>query len=268
MTGRGQAKVDELSPQRIKAGLRTRFVGQSVVYYPSVGSTNEIAKALAAQRAPKGVLVIAEEQTAGKGRLGRRWLAPAGSSLLFSLLFYPDLAPRQVRRLTMLCALATVEGIREVTGLTPRLKWPNDILLRDKKAGGILTEAGMTGERLDYAVVGLGLNVNFAPSQIGELAATATSLSEALGREVPRIPLLRAILEGIEERVQRLGSGWSPHEEWAAHLVTLGQEVQVANPWGVEEGLAEAVDEDGALLLRRDDGSLARIASGDATLRI
>jgi len=260
--------MDELSPQRIKEGLRTRFVGQSVVYYPSVGSTNDVAKVLAAQRAPEGTLVIAEEQTAGRGRLGRRWLAPAGTSLLLSLLFYPDLAPHQVMRLTMLCALATVEGIRAVTGLTSRLKWPNDILIRDKKVGGILTEAGITGERLDYAVVGLGLNVNFAPSQVPELAALATSLSEALGREVPRLPLLQAILEGIEERVQRLQAGWSPHEEWAAHLVTLGQEVRVATPWGVEEGLAEAVDEDGALLLRRKDGSLVRIATGDVTLRV
>ena len=260
--------VDELSPQWIKEELETRFVGQSVVYYPSVGSTNDVAKVLAAQKAPEGTLVIADEQTAGKGRLGRRWLAPAGTSLLLSLLFYPDLAPRQVMRLTALCALATVEGVRAVTGLTPRLKWPNDILIRHKKAGGILTEVGVTGERLDYAVVGLGLNVNIASSQMDELAATATSLSEALGREVPRVPLLRVILEGIEERYQRLQAGWSPHEEWAAHLVTLGQEVRVATPWGAEEGLAEAVDEDGALLLRRDDGSLARIATGDVTLRI
>jgi BirA family biotin operon repressor/biotin-[acetyl-CoA-carboxylase] ligase len=268
MAGGEQAKVDDLSLQRIKKGLRTQFVGQSVVYYPSVGSTNEVAKALAAQRAPQGTLVIAEEQTAGKGRLGRRWLAPAGSSLLFSLLFYPDLAPRQVMRLTMLCALATIEGIRAVTGLIALLKWPNDILLRDKKAGGILTEAGMTGERLDYAIVGLGLNVNLALSQMGELAATATSLSEALGREVPRVPLLQAILEGIEERYHRLQAGWSPREEWAAHLVTLGLEVRVATPWGVEEGLAEAVDEAGALLLRQDDGSLAYIPTGDVTLRV
>lgn len=259
--------MDELSPGRIKEGLGTRFVGQNVVYYPSIGSTNEIAKALAAQRAPEGTLVIAEKQTAGKGRLGRRWLAPAGTSLLLSLLFYPDLASHQAMRLTMLCALAAVEGIRAVTGLSPRLKWPNDILIRDKKAGGILTEAGVTGKRVDYVVVGLGLNVNFAPSQMGELAATATSLSEALGREVPRVSLLRAILEGIEERIQRLQVGWSPHEEWAAHLVTLGQEVRVATPWGAEEGLAEAVDEDGALLLRRHDGSLARMATGDVTLR-
>ncbi|MFQ6058412.1 MAG: biotin--[acetyl-CoA-carboxylase] ligase [Anaerolineae bacterium] len=260
--------MDKLSPARIKEGLKTTFVGQNVVYYPSIGSTNDAAKELATRKAPEGTLVIADVQTAGKGRLGRRWLAPAGTSLLLSLLFYPDLAPHQAPRLTMLCALATVGGIQALTGLSPRLKWPNDILIRDKKVGGILTEAGVTGGRLDYAVVGLGLNVNFAPAQIPELAATATSLSQALDREVPRVPLLQTILEGIEERYRRLRAGWSPHEEWAAHLVTLGQEVRVVTPWGVKEGLAEAVDEDGALLLRRDDGSLARIATGDVTLRV
>jgi BirA family biotin operon repressor/biotin-[acetyl-CoA-carboxylase] ligase len=259
---------DELSPQRIKEGLRTRFVGQNVVYYSSIGSTNDVARMLAAQNAPEGTLVIAEEQTAGRGRLGRRWLAPAGTSLLFSLLFYPDLATRQAMRLTMLCALGTAEAIRAMTGLTPRLKWPNDILIRGQKAGGILTEGGGKGEHLDYAVVGLGLNVNFAPSKIPELAATATSLSEALGREVARLPLLWSILEEIEERVQRLQAGGSPHEEWATHLATLGQKVRVRVPWGTEEGWAEAVDEDGALLLRCKDGRLERIATGDVTLRV
>lgn len=258
---------EELSPESIKSGLRTEFVGQNVLCYPSIGSTNEVAKDMAEKGAPEGTLVIADEQKAGKGRLGRRWLAPAGSSLLVSLIFYPDLAPDQAQRLTMLCSLAIADAIRAVTGLQPRLKWPNDILLNLKKAGGILTETGVTGDRLDYVIVGVGLNVNMDVSHIPEIAATATSLSQELRQEVSRLRLLQGILEGVEIRYRRLRAGESPHGEWASNLVTLGRRVRATTPQGREDGWAEAVDEDGALLLRRDDGSRVRIAAGDVTLR-
>ncbi len=259
--------MEELSPENIKSGLRTAFIGQNVLYYPTIGSTNDVAREVAGRGAPEGTLVIADEQTAGKGRLGRRWLAPPGTSLLMSLLFYPDLAPSQAQRLTMLCSLAVVDGIRAVTGLRPQLKWPNDILINYKKVGGILTETGVTGDHLDYVVVGIGLNVNLEVSRIQEIAATATSLWQELGREVPRLRLLQEILERVEGRYQRLEAGESPYEEWASNLVTLGRRVRVTTPEGQEEGWAEGVDEDGALILRRGDGSMVLIAAGDVTLR-
>lgn len=259
--------LEESSPENIKSGLGTAFVGQNVLYYPTIGSTNDVAKEAARRGAPEGTLVIAEEQTAGKGRLGRRWLASPGTSLLMSLLFYPDLAPSQAQRLTMLCSLAVVEGVRIVTGLRLQLKWPNDILINYKKVGGILTETGVTGGHLDYVIVGIGLNVNLEVSRIPEIAATATSLEQELGRKVPRLRLLQETLKKIEGRYQRLKAGESPHEEWASNLVTLGRRVQVTSPAGQEEGWAEGVDEDGALILRRGDGSTVLIAAGDVTLR-
>jgi len=259
--------LEKLSPEKIKSGLGTAFMGQNVLYYPTIGSTNDVAKEVARRGAPEGTLVIAEEQTAGKGRLGRRWLAPPGTSLLMSLLFYPDLAPSQAQRLTMLCSLAVIEGIRVVTGLEPQLKWPNDILMNYKKVGGILTETGVTGDHLDYVVVGIGLNVNLEVSQAPEIAAKATSLWQELGRKVPRLRLLQEILKRIEGRYQRLGAGESPHEEWASSLITLGRRVWVTTPEGQEEGWAEGVDEDGALILRRGDGSTVLIAAGDVTLK-
>ncbi len=260
-----------LSAESIEKGLTTVFMGRKTIYYHSIGSTNDVARELAARGAPEGTLVIADEQTAGQGRLGRRWLAPPGTSLLMSLLFRPRfLAPYQAQRLTMVCSLAVVEAIEAVTGLAAAIKWPNDIVVQGKKTGGILTELGATGERLDYAVVGLGLNVNLdfgAVEAMGELAATATSLSQELGQEVSRLALLWRILESVEGRYQRLQAGELPHDEWASHLITLHNHVLVDTPQGVVEGWAEGVDADGALLLHTNCGERQRVLAGDVTLR-
>jgi BirA family biotin operon repressor/biotin-[acetyl-CoA-carboxylase] ligase len=259
--------LSELSAERIIRGSRTEFIGQSIVYCYSVGSTNEVLKKLAAQGAPEGTLVIADEQTAGKGRLGRKWLAPPGTSLLLSLLFRPDLAASQAQRLTMICSLAIAEAVEGLAGLPVGLKWPNDIFVHGKKAGGILTELGTTGGHLDYVVVGVGLNVNLAVSALPELRGVATSLSEELGREVSRLELLWRILEGIETRYKSLRRGESPREEWAARLINLGHQVQVTTPDGSLAGWAEGVDADGALILRTPDGQCRPILAGDVTLR-
>jgi BirA family biotin operon repressor/biotin-[acetyl-CoA-carboxylase] ligase len=263
--------VERLSVESIEKGRTTAFMGRKIIYYPSVGSTNDVAKELAAQGAPEGTLVITDEQTAGKGRLGRRWLAPPGTSLLMSLLFHSRfLASYQAQRLTMICSLAAAEAIEAVTGLTAAIKWPNDIVVQGKKVAGILTELGATGERLDYAVVGLGLNVNLnlgTVEAMRELAATATSLSQELGREVSRLALLWRILENVENRYQRLQAGELPRDEWASRLVTLHNHVTVDTPQGVVEGWAGGVDADGALILHLSGGERQRVLVGDVTLR-
>jgi birA, biotin-[acetyl-CoA-carboxylase] ligase region len=255
--------MDRLSPDVVKRGLATEFMGQEIVYYRSIGSTNDVAKDLAKQGAPQGTLVIAEEQTAGKGRRGRSWHAPQGSSLLMSLILYPRLTASQAPRLTMTSSLAVAYAIEETSGISVHFKWPNDIMLRQKKAGGILTEIGISGEILDYAVVGIGLNVNLDVRQIPELADVATSLSMQLGREVSRLGLLRAVLKFMEREYLLLQQGESPSEKWAARLSLLGQRIQVTTPWGQEAGRADGVDTDGALVLCRDDGTKAHITVGD-----
>jgi len=259
--------LSELSAESIKSGLKTDLIGQSIVYYSSLGSTNELLKELAAQGAPEGTLVIADEQTAGKGRLGRKWLAPPGTSLLLSLLFRPDLTPNQAQRLTMICSLAIADAIEGLTGLSVGLKWPNDVFIGGRKAGGILTESGTTGEHLDYVVVGMGLNVNLAISNLPELRGLATSLSQELDREVSRLELLWKILEGIETRYKSLRREESPHEEWAARLINLARQVQVTTLHRVLAGWAEGVDADGALILRLPGGQRKWILAGDVTLR-
>ncbi|MDY7039945.1 MAG: biotin--[acetyl-CoA-carboxylase] ligase [Chloroflexota bacterium] len=243
------------------------LIGRRVVAYPRVGSTNDEAKRLAEAGEPEGTLVIADEQTAGRGRLQRTWWAPAGTALLMSLILRPELAPHQAQRLTMLCSLAICDAITEVTGLTTAVKWPNDVLLRGRKVCGILTDLGIEGSRLVYAVVGMGINVNVNFHAAGELASTATSLAQELGHEVSRAELLRAILIGLEERYTRLRAGDSPHVEWTARLATVGQQVTIATSTGQLSGVAEGVDADGALLLRDDNGALRRILAGDVTSR-
>ena len=257
-----------LPAETIRSGLRTRFVGQTVYYWPAIGSTNDELKQLADEGAPEGTLAIADEQLAGRGRLGRTWVAPAGSSLLMSLLFRPVfLAPTQAQQLTMVCSLAAADAITDITSLQPGLKWPNDLFLDGKKLAGVLTELGFEGERLAWAVVGMGLNVDTDFSDWPDLADTAISLATALGQPVSRLQLLRSYLAGVEARYEALRAGHSPHREWAARLVTLGQPVTVNAPDGAYRGIAEDVDEAGALLLRSPDGQMMRILAGDVTLQ-
>ena len=228
-----------------------------------------MARDLAVAGAPEGLVVLAEEQTAGRGRRGRRWVAPAGSSLLFTVLLRPLLSPDRSQWLTMLCSLAVAESIESHMGLATGLKWPNDLLIDGRKVGGVLTELGIEGERLDYAVVGVGLNVNLdtRDPQFDPFRDSATSLSAQLHEPVAREPLLASVLQRLETRYLALRDGWSPCEEWAARLTMLGREVVVSGLPGTVAGRAEGVDWDGALLLRLGDGATARILAGDVSLR-
>lgn len=265
-------KLERRTAQNIQEGLQTRCLGQHVIVYESVDSTNSAAGNLAQEGAPDGTLVLANEQTAGRGRLGRRWVAPPGTSLLFSLLFRPNssslstkpvkLEARRAQGLTMVCGLGLRAAIRASTGLPAQLKWPNDILLSGCKAGGILSELGMCGPLLDYVIVGVGLNVNLEPEAL-PAGLAATSISRELGLEVRRIPLLQAALLEIEQRYAALLAGNWPIAEWAAALETIGKRLQVHTAQGVLLGVAEGVDEEGALLLRLDDGQLDRVLVGD-----
>lgn len=257
-----------LSVERILAGLDTVSVGQNLVYLPETGSTNDELRRLARAGAPEGTLVIADYQSAGRGRFDRHWTAPPGSSLLMSLLFRPDLAPRQVQRLTMICGLAIADSIEAETGLHVGLKWPNDIVVRGGKAGGILTEIELFGDQLDYVAVGIGLNVNLDPTELHDVPLVpATSVSREVGRRVARLPLLWAFLRTVEARYQALQAGQSPYAEWAQRLVTVGQQVTVVSDREILEGIAEGVDANGALLVREANGRLKAVLAGDVTIR-
>ena len=275
--------MDQIDPSRIQAALTTRVFGRHLVALPSTGSTNDVAKDLAAQGVPEGTVVLAEEQTAGRGRMGRRWMAPPGTCLLLSILFRPHLPPAQAQRLTMLCSLAAADAVEQVAGLRVSIKWPNDLVVKAQgpnlksqvskpqsqtweKLAGVLTETGVLGERLEFVVVGIGINVNVEPVVLPTLAPGATSVLARVGQPVDREAMLVALLSGVERRYEMLRAGAGPHREWVARLAMLGQPVEAATSDGVLTGVAESVDEDGALLLRTPAGALHRLLAGDVTL--
>lgn len=252
-----------LSAKAITEGLKTRFIGQRLLYYPSLSSTMEVARQVARQGAAEGTVILADEQTAGKGRLKRTWLTPRGNIAL-SVILYPGIS--SLPSLIMLASLAVLRSIEPVTGLKPKLKWPNDILVNGKKAAGILIENEIQGNKVT-SIIGIGIDVNLRLADYPEIQAIATSLSDELGREVSRLKLVRYLLVEIESLYLDLSAGRSLFEQWRDNLATLGKKVRVIAEDAVYEGSAESVDKDGSLLLRLSDGSLTRIVAGDVTLR-
>jgi BirA family biotin operon repressor/biotin-[acetyl-CoA-carboxylase] ligase len=242
------------------------ILGHPTYYWASLPSTMDEVRRLAEMGATEGTTVVADEQTAGRGRLERTWWAPPGSSLLLSILLRPGLLPRQAQRLTMVCSLAVCDAIAEICGVLAQVKWPNDVLIQGRKVCGILTELDIVDQRLGYAIVGIGINVNLDFCDAPPLMAPATSLLRAAGHPVSRLDLLIALLTGIERRYVALREGLSCHREWAERLATLGHEVQVRGPAQTWQGLAIDVDEDGSLLVRGKDGGVHRVLAGDVTL--
>ena len=257
--------MQDLTPEAITGGLRTQFVGRHVVCYDVVSSTNDVAKRLAEEGAAEGTLIVTDVQTAGRGRHARSWCASAGSSLLLSLILRPALKAELLPHLLMSSALAVAQGIEHSTGLKVHFKWPNDILLGGKKAGGILVETSLRGGQLAYAVIGIGLNVNLDVAGFPEIAATATSLSAELGQKASRLRVLHSLLAFMEREYLLLVKGESPVTRWAARLLQIGEQVRVETPWGREAGQLLGVDAQGSLLVRRGDGTEARITVGDVS---
>lgn len=247
--------------------LTTRWLGHPYHYWPAISSTMEAARELAEEGASEGAIAIADEQTAGRGRLDRTWWAARGTSLLFTLILRPRLAPRRAQRLTMICSLAVYDAIEAVTGLAARVKWPNDVLLREHKVCGILTELGLSGQELAYALVGVGINVNLDFTTAPPLMVPATSLMTEVGHPVSRVDLLSRVLVNLEQRYEALQAGQSFHDEWADRLVTTGRDVVASAGKERWEGTALGVDQDGALLIRLPHGTVQRVLAGDVTLR-
>jgi BirA family biotin operon repressor/biotin-[acetyl-CoA-carboxylase] ligase len=285
------ARPDRLLAPEIEAGLLTKRFGRPVEAYESIGSTNERAKELARAGAPEGLLVTAEQQTAGKGRLGRPWQTPPGRALAMSLLLRPPIPPTLAPRLTLVAAVAVAEAVRSVTGLPVGIKWPNDLQIEGRKLCGILTEMEAEIEQVRFVVLGIGLNVNQVLEEFPpELRETATSLrleavlvagGMAAGAAqggaaeqrptLARLPLLQAILARLEARYdQFLAGGWAEIlTAWRELSVTLGRPLRVIPASGEPawEGTAVDVDAEGALLVRRPDGSVDRVVAGEVSIR-
>lgn len=265
--------MTKITAELIARNLQTRRLGRPAMVLERTGSTNDVAHEQARAGAADGLLVIAEEQTAGRGRLDRSWWAPPETCLLMSLLLAPKTVGRtlplhRAGQLTMCLGVGTIEAIAEVTGVRAVLKWPNDVLAGGRKLGGMLSELSTDGQELDYAVLGLGLNVNIdfaAPDVPEDLALAATSLLRETGQSIDRVRLLAAILDHTERWYERVLAGESPHEAWAQHLDTLGRRVRIALMAGSVVGVAAGVTPEGALLVEDEKGSVQTIWSGDVT---
>jgi BirA family biotin operon repressor/biotin-[acetyl-CoA-carboxylase] ligase len=239
--------------------------GANVHYYERVSSTNDIARRLAENHAPEGTLVVANEQTAGRGRLHRQWTAPPGTSLLMSVLFRPSLLPEQIQRLVMACGVATAEACESLAGVQVDVKWPNDLLVAGRKFAGILAESAVVASRFVWVIVGMGINVSQRYSLGHPLYGMAASLAEASGKEIDRAELLGEIMTGLNTWNGRLLEP-ALLETWRARCVTLGQRVRVESAGHVTEGAASDISQDGSLILIDDAGHTHHIASGDATI--
>jgi BirA family transcriptional regulator, biotin operon repressor / biotin---[acetyl-CoA-carboxylase] ligase len=259
---------DLLLPSEVRDGLRTAVLGREMVHYHTADSTNRLARELAANGAPEGTLVVAERQTGGRGRLGREWQSPTGG-IWVSLILRPALPPYQAQLFTLLAAVAAAEATAETTGLVPGIKWPNDLLVNGRKLVGILTEVSAEMEQVNYLVLGLGLNANVpAPAFAEELKESATSLLVETGSPVSRAGWLRSFLEHFEAgycSAQQEGFA-DMLSRWRRYSVTLGRPVRVTVGERSREGIALDISEQGALLVRTDEGTEMFLA-GEVTLR-
>ncbi|MCC7448536.1 MAG: biotin--[acetyl-CoA-carboxylase] ligase [Anaerolineae bacterium] len=249
------------------ARLQQVLGGRPFRFDPLVGSTNDLARDWALSGARSGSIVVAEEQTQGRGRFGRVWNAPAGATLLFSVILRPDTAAARLSRVVMVGAVAAADALTELIPGLPdavNLKWPNDVLLTGRKVAGILPEAIWQGEQLVAVILGIGLNisVDFTGTP---LADRAISIETVTQQPVDRAVLLGKLLQGID--------GWSALLDdpslvarWRARLSTVGQCVTVTAADHQMIGLATDVDDDGALLVRTDDGTIHRVIAGEVTL--
>jgi len=262
---------DRLFPEEIGQGLSTRFLGRNILYCDSVPSTNNLAKELAAQGAADGTIVVAEEQTSGKGRLGRQWSSVKYKGLFFTVILYPPLIPSEANVLTLMTAVAMAEAIRNETGVAAGIKWPNDLLVDGKKICGILVELSAEMERINYIVVGVGVNVNQEESDFPEeVRLNATSLKAHTGAGISRVKLLQSFLKEFEKWYDiSLAQGFAPAlSRWKEMSVSLNCPVRISNPKSSWDGWAEDIDNDGALLVRLPGGELKRAISGEVSLRL
>ncbi|MBN1191621.1 MAG: biotin--[acetyl-CoA-carboxylase] ligase [Dehalococcoidales bacterium] len=253
-----------LSPEMISSDLKTRFVGQRVIYFRSLDSTMDAARREAQWGAEAGTVIVTDEQVSGRGRLQRTWLSPQGS-LAFSLILRPNI--EYIYYMIMLASVAVCRGIETATGLQCQIKWPNDILINEKKVSGILIENDIRKNTLSYVIIGIGINVNVRISDYPEIAAFATSLSDHLEQEVSRLEVIRQVLVNIDGLYGSMPENDFIQQEWKNRLSTLGQNVEIkqGNRWC--RGIAENVTRDGGLVIRQKDGRSVKVISGDIVLR-
>jgi BirA family biotin operon repressor/biotin-[acetyl-CoA-carboxylase] ligase len=256
---------DKLLVHEIQSGLNTKIIGKKVIVLDSVSSTMDEAFRLGMENCPEGTVVCAESQSKGRGRMGRAWSSPKARGLYFSLVLRPKLPLNKLAQLTLMSAVALAEAVEEISSLKPLIKWPNDLLLGNQKLAGILTELRAESDQVKFVVVGIGLNIN-TPSH--QLLSEAVSLKGAAGESFDRARVFQAILRSMEKWYVKLCRHEFPKvmDAWKERSATLKKRVRISEPGGAIEGEAVDLDEDGALLIRKDNGIIVRKTAGDVFL--
>lgn len=260
---------DVMSKAEIESLISTKWAGCDVLYFPEIDSTNLRAKRLGEEGASHGTLVVADRQTDGRGRRGRAWESPAGSSIYMSILLRPEIIPSRAPMLTLVMAQSVAEAIREMTGVDAQIKWPNDIVLNGKKICGMLTEMSTEIDWISYVVIGVGINVN-TENFPEELKDQATSLWLEEGKRYKRAALIAQIMKRFEscyEQFIKTGDLSGIQEDYNRLLVNRDREVRILEPGHEYNGHALGIDETGELLVRRADGSVAKIYAGEVSVR-
>lgn len=259
---------DRLYPAEIEEYLPAGIGERDICYQEYINSTNLLARELAEVGANHGTVVLAEEQTAGKGRLGRKWHSPFGTGIWMSVILRPRMAPVDAPKITLATAVAIARTVRTETGLAPGIKWPNDIIIAGKKVCGILTEIKADMDCIHYVIVGLGLNVNNLEFP-GEIFSVATSLRQQSGQFLNRAKIAAGLIWNLENCFQELidqGFG-ALRNEWREYCINIGREVTVTGLNEVIEGRAVDIDQDGLLIVQDQEGRIQKVVAGDVTLR-
>jgi BirA family biotin operon repressor/biotin-[acetyl-CoA-carboxylase] ligase len=257
---------DKLLAHEIQFDLKTKIFGCKVFYHESLNSTMDEAFKLGMEGAPEGAVVCAEAQTKGRGRLGRSWSSPKHKGIYLSIILRPKLAPSELAKLTLLSAVAVAQAVNKIAGIDVRIKWPNDVLIKNKKLAGILTELRAEVDQMKFVVVGIGLNVNNTAAQLVE---GATSLKHEAGKTFSRVEVVQEVLRAFEHWYSRLeNKGFDDViHAWKERSHTLGKWVRITDPAGSVEGVAFDLDHDGGLLIRKDSGVVIKKMAGDVHLR-
>jgi len=266
-------KTPEFAVEELKILVKGDF-GKEIIFHESLDSTNTLAMELAEKGGHHGTAVIADRQIKGKGRLGRTWVSPPQGNIYMSVIVRPELEPKDATLLTIMSAISCARAIRNSTGLEVKIKWPNDLMVSERKLGGILTEMKSDQDRIVFAVIGIGINVSssldaFPP----EVRAVAASIIEELrekgySQEISRTLIIAAILNELERwfKVLMKGGRIQLINEWKKLSSTLGRRVKVVSGKDTFSGIAEDIDEEGMLILRLPSGGVKKISAGDVIM--
>jgi len=251
--------------KKMREQLKTEFIGHEINYFAEVTSTNDVAKELAAKGAKEGTVVLAETQTQGKGRLGRRWLSPKGG-IWFSVILRPKITAKDSYQLTFMAAVVIAKTIRKMFKVDAEIKWPNDVLVNERKVCGILTESRVRGDAMDFAVIGIGVNANVDLASFPkDLRSSVTSLEAEVKGEVGRERFLCALLKELENYYTMIQQKKFEFvlEEWKSLTTLFGAHVEVTSFEGKVRGLAVGVNRNGGLEVLLKNGTIRKVLSGD-----